>query len=284
MNEQIKRLGNIGIVPVVKINKQEDTLPTAKALLNGGIDCMEVTFRSEHTIYAIEKITKEYPEIFVGAGTVSSVKQAQDAVAAGAEFIVTPGLNIPVIEWCKENDVIIVPGIGTPSEIEIALSYGISDVKLFPAATMGGDKFIKDVSGPYPELRIMPTGGINAKNMHDYLKLSNVIAIGGSFMLPNDLISEGKWDELEALSKNAVKALLDLKVVEIVQPEATDASISSWIAETTLSHGPKQTIVLDTPYLDRVAYHLGKDNKVVNNNGVLTIEQENHKIIIKERD
>lgn len=283
MDNILKRISNIGIVPVVKINHEDETLPLAQALLAGGIDTMEITFRSEHTLYAIKEISKAFPEILIGAGTVGTVQQAKDAVDAGATFIVTPGFNHDVAKWCVDNKVLIIPGIGTPTEIETALSYGITNMKLFPAVIMGGDKFIKDISGPYPQVRIMPTGGINQSNMNDYLKLNNVIAIGGSFMLPNDVIANKQWDHIEHLSKEAVQAMLQLKV-ETFHSKQINTQTLELVSSLTFSDA-NDLIELSTPYLERTHYHLAKtanDIKVANK--TLTIEQD-HKttITIKER-
>ena len=283
MEDKLRRLSNIGIVPVVKINAEEESLPLAKALKDGGIDCMEITFRSNHTIHAIKVITENMPEILVGAGTVANVEQAKEAVKAGASFIVTPGLNIPVIEWCIQEGVLIIPGVATPTEIETALSYGLHNLKLFPAETMGGAKFIKDISGPYPQVRIMPTGGISTANMHDYLKLKNVIAIGGSFMLPNDVILAQDWASIEALSKDAVKSLLDITTESITLN--LDSSLNSVLPMLSpqVALGKDTKIELSTPYLSRSVYHLGKDNTLNVEEGSVKFETNEATVILRER-
>ncbi|WP_323617067.1 bifunctional 4-hydroxy-2-oxoglutarate aldolase/2-dehydro-3-deoxy-phosphogluconate aldolase [Erysipelothrix rhusiopathiae] len=215
MSEVLNRVEKIGIVPVVKITEIEDALPMAQALYNGGIDCMEITFRSEFALPGIEIIAKELPDMLIGAGTVSSVSQAETAIKAGAQFIVTPGFNHDVVKWCVENDVLILPGISTASELETAISYGLTNVKFFPAESSGGAKKIKDLSAPYADITFMPTGGINAKNMHDYLALPCINAIGGSFMLPADAIAGKDWDTVERLSREAVDALLSYELIHI---------------------------------------------------------------------
>lgn len=284
MESIMNRLHNIGIVPVVKISNEIDSLPIAKSLLDGGIDTMEITFRSDHAIYAMKEISKAYPEILVGAGTVSSVAQAKEAVEAGCKFIVTPGFNTQVVEWCIENNVVIIPGIGTPTEIETALAYGITSMKLFPAATMGGDKFIKDISGPYPQVKIMPTGGISVSNMHDYLKLKSVIAIGGSFMLPNDLIESKDWDALKDLSENAIKEMLDLRVEKVASHLIHSNALK--LVKDTVFESDSEVLVLSTPYLDRALYHIQKTNpEAVLTNGSITITNDKGiQILIKERN
>lgn len=210
-----ERIQNIGIVPVVKIHALEDTLPLANALLEGGIDVAEITYRSEFASDAIALIHKELPNMLVGAGTVLSVEQASDAVNAGARFIITPGLNIDVITWCLQHDVPIFPGVSSASELEIALSNGITTVKFFPAESSGGAKKLKDLLAPYPHVKFIPTGGINEKNIHEYLSLPNVLAIGGSFMLPNDALQEKDWGKIQQLSKHAIKHMLGFELIHL---------------------------------------------------------------------
>lgn len=215
MNEIIDRISNIGIVPVVNIQQACDALPLAKALYDGGIDVAEITFRSEHALEAIATIHKELPEMLVGAGTVLTVQQAQDAIQAGASFIITPGFNERVVTWCLANNVLILPGVASASEIELALAHDIHDVKFFPAESSGGAKKLKDLGAPYPQIRFLPTGGINEKNMHEYLSLPNVIAIGGSFMLAPDALEEKDWQAIEKLSERAIASLLAYDLIHI---------------------------------------------------------------------
>ena len=169
MESYMNRISNTGIVPVVKILEKEDAYPLAKALLNGGIDVIEVTYRSEHATSAIQTISEQLPDMLVGAGTVLSVEQAKEAVEAGAKFIITPGFNTKVVQWCLDHDVEVYPGVSTASEVEMALSMGLTQLKFFPAESSGGAKKLKDLSAPYANVHFMPTGGINTKNMHDYL-------------------------------------------------------------------------------------------------------------------
>lgn len=228
MNKHMERISQIGIVPVVKIMAKEDALPLAQALYNGGLDVAEITFRSEHAKYAIQTIHQALPDMLVGAGTVLSVEQAQEAVDAGAAFIVSPGFNEKVVAWCIDHDIDVYPGVSSASEVELAMSYGLKDLKFFPAQSSGGAKKIKDFSGPYQELSFMPTGGINMNNMHEYLSLPNVSAIGGSFMLPNDLVNAKDWDGIEALCKEAVKHMLDYQLIHIgINSENEEASLAT---------------------------------------------------------
>lgn len=215
MSEQLNRIERIGLVPVVKITDPSDTLPLATAMYNGGIDVAEVTYRSEYATEAIRKISKELPDMLVGAGTVTCVEMAKEAVEAGATFIITPGFNEPVVKWCLENNVEVIPGVSSPSDIERALGYGLETLKFFPAEASGGVKMLKAFAGPYANLKFIPTGGINANNMHDYLQLPNVLAVGGSFMLPNDLIVAKDFDGIEALCHNAIKKLLSFQLIHL---------------------------------------------------------------------
>lgn len=211
----IERLSGIGIVPVVKITQAKDALPLAQALFNGGIDCAEITFRSIYAKEAIQQIKTELPSMLLGAGTVLSVEQANDAVEAGADFIVTPGFNERVVAWCIEHNIVVLPGVSSASEIEMALAHGINHVKFFPAESSGGAKKIKDLSAPYADLHFMPTGGININNMHDYLAMPNVIAIGGSFMLPQESIDQQDWESIEQLSRDAIDAMLQYELIHL---------------------------------------------------------------------
>ncbi|MBW9212331.1 MULTISPECIES: bifunctional 4-hydroxy-2-oxoglutarate aldolase/2-dehydro-3-deoxy-phosphogluconate aldolase [Terrabacteria group] len=215
MNDLYERISQIGIVPVVKIFEAEDALPLAKALCNGGIDVAEITFRSEHAVSAIQQIHSELPNMLLGAGTVLTIEQAKQAKEAGASFIVTPGLNPAIVKWCLEQEIPILPGVSTASEIEQALSLGLKTLKFFPAESSGGAKKLKDFSGPYQNVQFLPTGGINATNMHDYLQLSNVIAIGGSFMLEKDSVQAKDWETIQNLAAKAIKSLLDYQLIHI---------------------------------------------------------------------
>ena len=170
---------DIGLVPVVKIDDAEKAVPLAKALIDGGIPCAEITFRTDAAEEAIKRVSKAYPEMLVGAGTVINPQLAEKAVAAGAKFIVSAGFNKATVEWCLSHNIPVVPGVCTPSEIEMGLSMGLNVLKFFPAEASGGVSMLKDFSGPFSQVRFMTTGGINIGNLQDYAKASNVLAIGG---------------------------------------------------------------------------------------------------------
>ena len=215
MNEIIKEIGKIGIVPVVKLDNAKDALPLAKALINGGLPCAEVTFRTDAAEEAISRISKAYPEMLVGAGTVLTTEQVDRAVAAGAKFIVTPGFNAKIVKYCVDRNIPITPGCPTSSDIEAAIELGLDVVKFFPAENLGGIKMIKALAAPYVGVKFMPTGGINAGNINNYLDCDKIVACGGSWMVKDTLINEGKFDEIERLTKEAVASMLGFKLAHV---------------------------------------------------------------------
>jgi len=217
-----KTIGNIGIIPVIKISDIDNALPLAKALCDGGLPAAEITFRTDCAAEAISRITTAYPEMLVGAGTVLTIKQAEAAVKAGAKFIVSPGLNPTVVEYCVKNRIPVIPGCATPSDIEKALELGLDTVKFFPAEAAGGLPMIKAMSAPY-KVKFMPTGGINEKNLLPYLQFDKVIACGGSFMVSDELIKNKDFAAITALTKKAVSLLLGFNLVHIgINSESED--------------------------------------------------------------
>lgn len=205
MNNVLEQIGKIGIIPVVVIEDSDDALPLAEALIRGGLPCAEVTFRTLAAAKSIELMTEHFPEMLVGAGTVLTTEQVGRAVSAGAGFVVSPGLNPKVVRRCQERGVHVIPGTQTPSEIEQALELGLKIVKFFPAEPAGGIRMLKAVSAPYTDLKFMPTGGINLENAREYLAWDRVIACGGSWMVKGDLIREGRFDEIERLTREAAQ-------------------------------------------------------------------------------
>ena len=201
MQEQIRK---IGIVPVVVLDDAEDAVPLAQALVEGGLPCAEVTFRTAAAEESIRKITEAFPDMLVGAGTVLTTEQVDRAVGAGAKFIVAPGLNPVTVKYCQEKGIPVFPGILTPSEIEQALSLGLKVVKFFPAEPSGGLKMIQAMAAAYVGLKFMPTGGINAKNVGDYLAdEKHILACGGSWMVKKDLIAAGEFEKIREMTKEA---------------------------------------------------------------------------------
>ncbi len=227
-NKMIKELYEIGLIPVIKIEDPADAVPLAKALIDGGLPAAEITFRTKCAAEAIRNITKTYPEMLVGAGTVLTTEQVDAAIAAGSKFLVSPGLNPKVTAYALSKGITMLPGCSNPSDIEAALELGLTTVKFFPAEAAGGLKMLKAMAAPYGQLTFMPTGGINADNLLDYLKFNKIIACGGSFMVKDDLVKEKKWDEITALTKNAVKTMLGLEFVHMgINNENADEATKS---------------------------------------------------------
>lgn len=226
MNDTLVKLSQIGIVPVVALNDIKDARPLAKALCDGGLPCAEVTFRTDCAEEAIRVMTTEFPQMFVGAGTVLTTEQVDRAVGAGARFIVSPGLNPEVVKHCIDKNIPVTPGCANPSDIEQALAFGLDVVKIFPAEAIGGLKLIKSMAAPYVNMKFMPTGGINAKNLNDYLAYDRIVACGGSWMVNGDLVKAGKFDEITALTKEAVKNMLGFRIkhIGINSPDDTTAA------------------------------------------------------------
>ncbi len=211
MEDLIKRISDVGVVPVIKIDDAKDAIPLAEALKKGGLCCAEVTFRTDAAEEAIRLIAQEYPDFLIAAGTVLTPEQADTAMAAGASFIVSPGFNPTVVKHCNEKGYPVIPGVCTPSEVEAAMSLGLKYLKFFPAEAAGGVKMIKAMAAPYTKIKFMPTGGIGPKNLADYLNCKAIFACGGSWMVPGDKITEGKFDEIEQLTREAVELLKEIR-------------------------------------------------------------------------
>ena len=206
-----EQFSKIGIIPVVVLDDPKDAAGLAKALCENGLPCAEVTFRTAAAEESIRIMSKEFPDMLVGAGTVLTKEQVDRAINAGAKFIVSPGLNPKIVQYCLDKSVPITPGTQTPSEMEQALELGLKVVKFFPAEPAGGLNMIKAVAAPYVDLKFMPTGGINAKNVRDYLAYNKIIACGGSWMVKKDLVTGGKWDELGKLVREAADIVKEIR-------------------------------------------------------------------------
>lgn len=279
----IEEIKNIGIVPVIALDDAKDAEPLAKALCNGGLPCAEVTFRTDAAEESIKIMSEKFPEMLVGAGTVLTTEQVDRAVNAGAKFIVSPGLNPNVVKYCVSKSIPIMPGTSSPSDIEAALELGIENVKFFPAEAAGGIEMIKAMSAPYGKVCFMPTGGINASNLKNYLDFNKVIACGGTWMVKKDLIKEGKFDEIEALTREAVVKMLGFEIghvgINTENAEEAEKIVNIFCMlfgmkkrETKLAYfagndievmkmpflGEKGHIAINTNYIDRAIYHLEK--------------------------
>ena len=215
MNDVLKKISDIGIVPVVVLDDAKDAKPLAQALIAGGLPCAEVTFRTAAAEESIKIMTEAFPEMLVGAGTVLTTEQADRAINAGAKFIVSPGFNEKIVKYCLEKGVPMVPGINNPTGIEAALELGLDTVKFFPAEASGGIDMIKAMAAPYTAVKFMPTGGINAKNICDYLAFDKIIACGGSWMVKKALVAAGKFDEIQKLTEEAVRLMLGFNLKHV---------------------------------------------------------------------
>ena len=206
MNEIEKKVQSIGVVPVIKLNHPErDAIPLAKALIAGGVPVAEVTFRAAGAAVAIKAMRENFPEMLVGAGTVLTTEQVDEAMAAGAQFIVTPGMDPDIVAYCQKVGIQIFPGCTTPTDYHTAYKFGLEVLKFFPAEQSGGIAKIKAMSAPFPMFKVVPTGGISLKNLADYVKNPVIAACGGSYMVTADLIDGGKWDEITDLCKQSVE-------------------------------------------------------------------------------
>ena len=211
----LKRLAQSGVVPVVVLEDAKDAVPTAKAMLAGGIDVMEITFRTAAAADSIKAVAQECPDVVVGAGTVVNLEQCKLAVECGAKFIVSPGYDEETVAWCCDNGIPVTPGCVTPTEIMMALKHGLKVLKFFPANVYGGLSAIKSLAGPFGGVKFIPTGGVNAQNLAEFISSPYIHAVGGSWICPKADIAAGNFDKITALCKEARKSLLGFEVAHI---------------------------------------------------------------------
>lgn len=283
MNAVIEEISKIGIVPVIALDDAKDAEPLGKALCDGGLPCAEVTFRTAAAEESIRIMAQKFPNMLIGAGTVLNKDQVDRAVNAGAKFIVSPGLNPKTVEYCVSKNIPIIPGCTNPSDIEQAIEQGLDVVKFFPAEAAGGLKMIKAMSAPYTSMKFMPTGGINADNLIDYLNFGKIVACGGSWMVSKDMIAAGEFDKITKLTSEAVTKMLGFELAHIGINENDEAAAdntasqfenifgfakkvgnSSIFAGTGIEVmkskylGANGHIAIRTNYIDRAVYHLAK--------------------------
>jgi 2-dehydro-3-deoxyphosphogluconate aldolase/(4S)-4-hydroxy-2-oxoglutarate aldolase len=199
------KVSELGVIPVVAIGRAEDAVPLAQALVAGGLPCAEITFRTAAAAEAIRNIRAAFPDLLLGAGTVLTPEQASQALAAGADFIVSPGFSSRVVDFCRMRRVAIFPGVATPTEVSAALEVGLNVLKFFPAEALGGLKTLKALAAPFTGVKFIPTGGINLENLEAYLSDPRVLAVGGSWLVKSSLIAEGKFEEITRLAAEAVE-------------------------------------------------------------------------------
>ena len=303
IDKLVDELSNIGIVPVIKLDKVENAEKLAKALRDGGINCAEVTFRAKGADEVIRRMTKAYPDMLVGAGTVLTCEQADAAYKAGAKFCVAPGLNPKVVKHCLDKGEAFAPGVSSASEIEQALELGLDFVKFFPAEQAGGLGYIKAISAPYSTMRFMPTGGVTEENLNTYLAYNKIVCCGGSWIVPANLLNAEDWAGITKLCRTAVDKMLGFTMVHVglncANPEEAeavadefDAAVgfeknvgnSSVFASTYMEmmkkpfHGKNGHIAIATNSVSRALYHLEKRGYKVmegsqkyNAEGVMTV-------------
>ena len=281
MNSVLSNIKKMGIVPVVKLDNVSDAEPLAKALCEGGLPCAEVTFRTDAAEESIRIMTTKFPHMLVGAGTVLTTEQVDRAIDAGATFIVSPGLNPKIVKYCIEKGIPITPGCSNPSDVEVAIELGLDVVKFFPAEAAGGLNMIKSMAAPYVNMKFMPTGGINAKNINSYLDFPKIIACGGSWKVSDDLVKAGQFDKIRDLTREAVNQMLGFQLghvgINAKSEDEADGVASSFeklfgftknvgnssiFAGTAIEVmktpylGDNGHIAIQTNYLERAIYHL----------------------------
>ncbi len=283
MNSVLERIYEIGIVPVIAFNSPDEALPLCKALAAGGLPAAEVTFRTACAEECIKIIKKEMPEMLLGAGTVLTIEQADRAMAAGVEFIVSPGFNPEITKHVLSKGGLMMPGTATPGEMEQAMGLGLDTVKFFPAELNGGVEKLKAYAGPYKTLKWMCTGGVSAKNVNEYLNFDQIIAVGGTWMCKSDAIKAGQWDKITAMSREAVDTMLGLELghIGINSANAEEAAATANLLGSLLGKpvnegnssifvGAKEFEIMKQPgrgknghiavkcnNVDRAVYHLG---------------------------
>jgi 2-dehydro-3-deoxyphosphogluconate aldolase/(4S)-4-hydroxy-2-oxoglutarate aldolase len=207
MEAIINQLETAKVVPVVKLDEAKDALPLGNALLQGGLPIVEITFRTGAAADAIASISSELPDICIGAGTVLTIAQVNQAIDSGARFIVAPGFNPRIVDYCIDRGIPVFPGVNSPSQVEMGLERDLQVLKFFPAEASGGLKMLKAMAAPYSDIRFMPTGGINIGNLKNYLAFDRIIACGGTWLATTDLINEGRFDEITRLIQEVVRAV-----------------------------------------------------------------------------
>lgn len=208
----IDRLTEKKLVPVIALTDEKNAEPLAQALLDASLRCMEITYRTDAAAGAISRLRERFPEIAIGAGTITNVKQAEDAVQAGSQYIVSPGLDDEVVKWCQSQQIPVIPGVATPTEVQRAMNLGLTTLKFFHSEASGGTRFLSGMAGPFADIQFIPSGGINEQNLAEYIKLKNVIAVGGSWFVKKTLIASGQFQEITRRTKRALEIISSVQV------------------------------------------------------------------------
>jgi 2-dehydro-3-deoxyphosphogluconate aldolase/(4S)-4-hydroxy-2-oxoglutarate aldolase len=212
MNDAIiDQLGELGVIPVIVLDDAEDAVPLAEALLNAGMPALEVAFRTDATADALGRISRRFPDLLLGAGTVLTVDQARQAGERGARFIISPGLDAEVVEFCLDQGLVPLPGVSSPTEIQAALRLGVDVLKLFPMEALGGLEYLKAVSAPFPKVRFIPTGGVNTANLADYLTFPRVLACAGTWIARRQWLAEKRFDLIEREAARVVRTVAEVR-------------------------------------------------------------------------
>lgn len=304
MKRILDDISKLGIIPVVALNDAKDATPLANALCDGGLPCVEVTFRTDAAEESIKIMAKEFPTMLIGAGTVLTTEQVDRAINAGAKFIVSPGLNPKVVKYCVDKGVLITPGCTNPSDIEQAIEHGLDVIKFFPAEASGGLNMIKSLAAPYTKIKFIPTGGIHEKNINAYLDFHRVLACGGSWMVNRDLINSGNFNRITELTSNAVSSMLGFSLAHVginVQEEKEATSLANIFEKMFGFHkkvgsssvfagdgleimrtpflGTNGHIAIQTNYIHRAIFHLEMKGYKFDKNTAKYDEQNNLKAI-----
>ena len=264
-----EKLEVTGLVPVVKLKSADSAVALAEALGKGGLKAAEITFRTDAAEESIRRIAKAYPDFLLAAGTVLNCENADRAMDAGAGLIVSPGLNPKVVEHCVKKGYPVMPGITSPSEIELAMSFGLDTVKFFPAEAMGGVKMLKALSAPYGNLKFMPTGGIDSNNLCSYLDLPCVLCCGGSWMVKGELIDSGNFDAITELTKDAVKSMLGLEMKKVVLNSEVEGTVKEFCNKLGLEFSKnEQSACFECNDVQRAVYYMEQEGFLIDPTGL----------------
>lgn len=279
----------LGIVPVIKIEEPKDAKPLGEALIKGGLPIAEVTLRTPAAFEAMQLMKDEFPEMCIGAGTVSTIEEVDKAILSGAEFIVSPGYNSTLVQYCLDKKIPVIPGCSTATEIEMALLDGLTTIKLFPAEASGGSQLIKSLSGPYPNVNFLPTGGINLDNIEEYLSIKQVVACGGSWMVSEELIRKKRFDLIQYKTQEAVKKLLGFELCgfkltnnKFLESIAAFLEILQINRDCEVSSSLDECIIIKTNNLVRAQYHLERRGFIFNEKKYINFEGITRPIITLE--